>query len=373
MASEKAWKTPSAPLPLPQVPMPTAMRGRLGSSLARPASLTALNEEMSCMRISLPFLVAQALACVLPLPAFALQSFHLAVQGLFVHVAVDGVIHFHHRRQGALSETGDRAQRELAIGRGDADFIGAAFVAAIRNAQFQLQALQQAARPARVAGGPAADADSVVALRLEIEQGKECGHAINLRQRNIGLFGDIFEDFQRQVFVRMMFLNFFQDAEQRAGAVLAGGDRLIREFLVAQGRLRLGQVGFHFSGPPFVQCVTYDFSTFRSLIDGLHFELSNMPGESTNPWGQSWAGITLGQYGARSAARGSRAESGLLDVADPERAETYRVSILNGSNGAKILARALLNAASNTAWSPYLQFGCLEFQAFNRSPGRPGT
>ena len=102
---------------------------------------------------------------------------------------------------------------------------------------------------------------------------------------------------------------------------------------------------------------------------GLHFELSNMPGESTNPWGQSWAGITLGQYGARSAARGSRAESGLLGVADPERAETYRVSILNGSNGAKILARALLNAASNTAWSPYLQFGCLEFQAFNRSPG----
>src|ERR1017187_2801378 len=30
---------------------------------------------------------------------------------------------------------------------------------------------------------------------------------------------------------------------------------------------------------------------------------------------------------------------------------------------------ALLNAASNTAWSPYLQFGGLEFQAFNRSPG----
>src|ERR1017187_9136904 len=109
MASEKAWKTPSAALPLPQVPMPTAMRGRLGSSLARPASLTALNEEMSCMRISLGLVVLQgqvicayktSLGLVVP------QGLHLAVQGLFVHVAVDGVIHFHHRRQGALSETG---------------------------------------------------------------------------------------------------------------------------------------------------------------------------------------------------------------------------------------------------------------------------
>src|ERR1035441_9902229 len=151
MASEKAWKTPSAPLPLPQVPMPTAMRGRLGSSLARPASLTALNEEMSCIRISLP--------------VFALQGFHFAVQGLFVHVAIDRVIHFHHRRQGALSETGNRTQREFAVGRGDADLIGAAFVAAVRDAQFQLQALQQAARAARVAGGPPADADGVIAPR----------------------------------------------------------------------------------------------------------------------------------------------------------------------------------------------------------------
>src|SRR5271157_1342938 len=168
MASEKAWKTPSAPLPLPQVPMPTAMRGRLGSSLARPASLTALNEEMSCMRILLRLV--------------ALQGFHLAVQGLFVHVAVDGVIHFHHRRQGALSETGYRAQRKPVVGGGDADLIGAALIA-VRDVQFQLQALQQVARAARVAGGSAADADGVIALRLEIEQGIECGHAKNLRQR----------------------------------------------------------------------------------------------------------------------------------------------------------------------------------------------
>ena len=42
---------------------------------------------------------------------------------------------------------------------------------------------QQAARPARVAGGAAADADRVVALRLQVEQRVECHHAVDLRQR----------------------------------------------------------------------------------------------------------------------------------------------------------------------------------------------
>jgi hypothetical protein len=67
--------------------------------------------------------------------------------------------------------------------------------------------------------------------------------------RNIGLFRDIFEDFQRKVFVRIIFPNFFQDAEERAGAVLASGDDPIRELLVAQRRLRLGQFGFHEAVP----------------------------------------------------------------------------------------------------------------------------
>jgi hypothetical protein len=51
----KGVKTPSAPLPAPQVPIPTAMRGRKGSSLAIPAPRTVLNVLKSRMRvISLP-------------------------------------------------------------------------------------------------------------------------------------------------------------------------------------------------------------------------------------------------------------------------------------------------------------------------------
>ena len=53
MSEAKAWYTPSAPLPAPQVPMPTPMRGRGGNSFAMPASRTALKPPISCMRITL--------------------------------------------------------------------------------------------------------------------------------------------------------------------------------------------------------------------------------------------------------------------------------------------------------------------------------
>jgi len=45
--------------------------------------------------------------------------------------------------------------------------------------------------------------------------------------------------------MRIAFLDFFQDGEQRPGTVVAGGDNLIRELLIVQGRLRLGQFGLH--------------------------------------------------------------------------------------------------------------------------------
>jgi hypothetical protein len=48
-----------------------------------------------------------------------------------------------------------------------------------------------------------------------------------------------------------MFLDLFQDAEQRAGTVLAGGDRLVRKLLIVERGLWLGQLGFHENGPPF--------------------------------------------------------------------------------------------------------------------------
>ena len=89
--------------------MPTAMRGRLGSSLAKPASLTALNvRDVLDPHVIFPFLRP--------------MRFHFAMEGLFVHVAVNRVIDFDYRRERALAETGDRAQREFAVGRRDARF-----------------------------------------------------------------------------------------------------------------------------------------------------------------------------------------------------------------------------------------------------------
>ena len=55
-----------------------------------------------------------------------------------------------------------------------------------------------------------------------------------------GLLSDVFEDFQRQVFIGIVFLHLLEDGEQGARSVFAGGDGLIRIFLVPEGRLRPG-------------------------------------------------------------------------------------------------------------------------------------
>ena len=159
------------------------------------------------------------------------EVLHLAVQGLLVHVAEDGMIHLHHGSQRALAEAGHGAQRIAAVRRGDAELVGAV-LALLRQPQFQAQALQQVARSARVAGGAAADADGVIALRLQVEQRVEGDHAVDLRQRDIGFLGDVFQDLRRKVFVRMMFLDALQDAEQRAGPAFACGDGAVREALL---------------------------------------------------------------------------------------------------------------------------------------------
>ena len=160
-----------------------------------------------------------------------LQVLHFAMQRLLVHVAEDGVIHLHHRRQRALAEAGHGAQRVLAVGRGDAELVGAV-LALLRQAQLQAQPLQQVARAARVAGGAAADADGVVALRLQVEQRVERDHAVDLRQRNVGLLGDVFQDFGGKIFVRMMFLDALQDAEQRSGRAGVCSNHTIRKGLL---------------------------------------------------------------------------------------------------------------------------------------------
>ena len=104
----------------------------------------------------------------------------------------------------------------LPVRRGDAELVGA-FLAFVRQPQLQPQPLQQVARAARVAGRAAADADGVLALRLQVEQRVERHHAVDLRQRNFGLLGDVFQNFGRKIFVRMVFLDRFQDAEKAPG------------------------------------------------------------------------------------------------------------------------------------------------------------
>jgi len=132
------------------------------------------------------------------------------MQDLFVHVAENGVVHFHHGGQRALAETGHRAQRIAAVGGSDAGLLGV--VGLFGEPQFMAQALQQAARSARMAGRAPADADAVFALRFQVEQREESDHAVYLRQGDIGLFGYVFEDFGGKIFMRMMFLDGFQDS-----------------------------------------------------------------------------------------------------------------------------------------------------------------
>ena len=161
-----------------------------------------------------------------------LQVLQLTVQGLLVHVAEDVVIHLHHRRQRALAEAGHRAQGDSCRSGVVTQSLSAPLLAFVRQPQFQAQALQQVARAARVAGGAAADADGVLALRLQVEQRVEGDHAVDLRQGNIGLLGDVFQDFGGKVFVRMMFLQALQDSEQFSGLAGMRGDGAVRETLL---------------------------------------------------------------------------------------------------------------------------------------------
>jgi hypothetical protein len=75
----------------------------------------------------------------------------------------------------------------------------------------------------------------VVALGFEIEEGEKGDHGVDLRERNLGLFGDVFENFGGKVFMRMVFLDAFQNAEQRAGTAGVAGDGAVGEGLLFEG------------------------------------------------------------------------------------------------------------------------------------------
>ena len=90
---------------------------------------------------------------------------------------------------------------------------------------------QQVARAAGVAGRSAADADHVVALRIEIEERVEGGRAVDPGRRNAGLLGDVAQRLHGEKLVRVGGLNGFQYPEQRSGPVAMFCDHLVNQQL----------------------------------------------------------------------------------------------------------------------------------------------
>ena len=93
--------------------------------------------------------------------------------------------------------------------------------------QIEAELLQQIARAAGVAGRAAADADHVVALRIEIEERIEGGRAVNRGRRNAGLLGDVAQRLHREILVGVGRLHRLQDSQQRAGPVRLLCNRLV--------------------------------------------------------------------------------------------------------------------------------------------------
>ena len=93
-----------------------------------------------------------------------------------------------------------------------------------------------AARAAGVAGGAAADGHGVRALRIEVEQGVEGGHGVDLRLRDAGAQGHVLERLHRQVLVPVVLLELLQDAEQRARPAGPIADDAVDQVLVFRVR-----------------------------------------------------------------------------------------------------------------------------------------
>src|ERR1039457_2621002 len=90
---------------------------------------------------------------------------HLALQGALVYVTQDVVVDFNDRCQRALAETRDGADGELAVRRGEREFICLAGFADFRIAEAEIEAdlCKEIAGASGVAGCAAADAEDVVA------------------------------------------------------------------------------------------------------------------------------------------------------------------------------------------------------------------
>ena len=164
------------------------------------------------------------------LPCLGLaQRFHFPLQRALIHMAENVVVHLDHRGQRALAKAGHGADREAAVGGGERQLVGLVAVARLLFAEPQIEAdlLQQIARAARMAGRSAADADHVVALRVEVEERIECGGAVDGGRRNAGLLGDVAQRLHGEILVRVGGLHRLQDSQQRSGAAAVLCNRLV--------------------------------------------------------------------------------------------------------------------------------------------------
>ena len=139
------------------------------------------------------------------------------------------MVHLDDRGKRTLAKAGDGAHREALVGGGERHFVGLVGVAGFLPAQPQIEAelLQQIARAAGVAGRAAADADHVVALRVEVEERKEGYGAVDRGGRNAGLLGDVAQGVHRKEFMGVGGLNRRQNSQQRSGAAVLLMNRLV--------------------------------------------------------------------------------------------------------------------------------------------------
>src|ERR1019366_7803364 len=183
---------------------------------------------------------------------------YFALQGALVYVTQVVVVDFNHRSQRALAETGDGADGELAVRRSEREFVCLAGFADFRIAQAEIEADlgQQVARAAGVAGSAAADADDVVALRIEIEERVKGGGAVDSGRRDTGLIRDIAQRLHGEKLVRVGGLDGFQYSQQGTGLVFVLCDYLVDEELFVSFKDLVDNFtggGWHASSPPELQ------------------------------------------------------------------------------------------------------------------------
>src|ERR1039457_882987 len=156
----------------------------------------------------------------------------------------DAMVHLDDGRHRTLTEASHSTHGELAVRRGQQQFVGFVSVAVtVLDTQSQVEscALQHVARTTGMTRRPAANADGILALGLEIKQRVEGGNAVDARKRHFRLGGDVAQRLHGKIFVAVFFLRGFQDAKQGSRASPTTADYFIDEYLFFSGKTSSGE------------------------------------------------------------------------------------------------------------------------------------